>query len=185
MAAKEKNRTVHNNACCKLWRDRRGVSAVEFALIAPFMILLLVGTVELGDVMMADRKVTTVTNTSADLVAQAVQITDGQIADVFAASSAIMNPYDPSSLQITLTSVNIDGSTTLVGWSDGFNAAAYAPGSAFTLPLGLGNDGDSVIVGEVTYTHTSAVGTLLGGSKTFNDTFYSRPRRTLRVIRLL
>jgi Flp pilus assembly protein TadG len=168
----------------RLLRDARGVSAVEFALIAPFMILLLLGTVELADVMLADRKVTTITSTTADLVAQAIEITDGEIADVFSASSAIMNPFDPNSLQIVVTSVNIDNTNMVVGWSDGFNASAHAPGSAFALPPGLGSDGDSVIVGEVSYTHTSVVGDILGGSKTVTDIFYMQPRRTLRIQRV-
>ncbi len=57
----------------QFWRDARGVSAVEFALIAPVMITLLLGSVELSDVMIADRKATSVASTTADLVAQAIQ----------------------------------------------------------------------------------------------------------------
>ncbi len=120
-------------------RDKAGVSAVEFAMIAPVMITLLLGTVELSDVMMADRKV---------------------------------------------TSVNIEDTTTEVGWGDAYNTNPYAPGSAFTLPAGLGSTGDSVIVGEVTYTYNSVIGQFLGGPKELTDTFYMQPRRTLRVVRV-
>ena len=42
----------------RLARDRRGVSAVEFALVAPLMIGLYLGCVEISDGVAADRKVT-------------------------------------------------------------------------------------------------------------------------------
>ena len=63
----------------QIWRrlagDQRAVSAVEFALILPIMLLLLFGGVELGDALTIDRKVTHVTSTISDLVAQSKTIT--------------------------------------------------------------------------------------------------------------
>lgn len=167
-----------------LARDKAGVSAVEFALIAPVMITLLLGAVELSDVMMADRKVTSVTSTMADLAGQAISLSNSDVDDIFTAATAIMNPYDATSVELRVTSVNIEDTTTEVGWGDAYNTNAYAPGSAFTLPVGLGGTGDSVIVGEVTYTHTSVIGQFLGGPKELTDTFYMQPRRTLRVVRV-
>lgn len=166
------------------WRDIRAVSAVEFALIAPVMITLLLGSVELSDVMIADRKATSVASTTADLVAQAIQIDNSEIDDIFMAATAIMTPFDATSVEVRVTSVNIESSTTEVGWSDGYNTSAYAPGSAFTLPVGLGLPGGSVVVGEVKYTHISVIGQFLGGPKEITDIFYMQPRRTLRVVRV-
>ena len=168
----------------QLWRDVRGISAVEFALIAPLMITLLLGSVELSDVMIADRKATSVASTTADLVAQAIQIDNSEITDIFTAATAIMNPYDASGVEVRITSVNIETSTTEVGWSDAYNTTPYAPGSSFTLPTGLGLPGGSVVVGEVKYTHNSVIGQFLGGPKEITDTFYMQPRRTLRVLRV-
>ena len=42
----------------RLCRDRRGVSAVEFAMVAPLMIALYLGCVEISDGVAVDRKVT-------------------------------------------------------------------------------------------------------------------------------
>ncbi|MAC38359.1 MAG: pilus assembly protein TadE, partial [Oceanicaulis sp.] len=54
----------------RFWRDCRGLSAVEFALIAPVMILLYLGAVDLSLVLSIDRKVTSAASALADLVAQ-------------------------------------------------------------------------------------------------------------------
>ncbi len=69
-----------------------------------------------------------------------------------------MNPYNATGVEVRVTSVNIETSTTEVGWSDAYNTNAYAPGSAYTLPVGLGLPGGSVVVGEVKYTHNSVIG---------------------------
>jgi Flp pilus assembly protein TadG len=40
----------------RFWRDRRGVSAVEFALIAPVLMIFYFGMAELTEAMMAQRR---------------------------------------------------------------------------------------------------------------------------------
>ena len=57
-----------------LARDKRGVSAVEFALLAPFMIALYLGCVEISDAVSADRKVSLTSAALANLAAQVTSI---------------------------------------------------------------------------------------------------------------
>jgi Flp pilus assembly protein TadG len=47
------------------WRDRRGVSAVEFALIAPVLVIFYCGLAELTQAMMAQRRSATSLRRSA------------------------------------------------------------------------------------------------------------------------
>lgn len=161
-----------------------GVSAVEFALIAPVMITTYFGASELCNLLLCDRKVTNVTAATTDLVAQALQVSDANIADIFTASSAIMEPYPLASLQIIVTSAvaDADGNVT-VGWSDGYNTPAHMQGTAFTLPDGLIQPGGSVIVTEVRYTYDLPIGEFWTDGFTVNDTFYQRPRRVMQIIR--
>jgi len=51
----------------RLARDERGVSAVEFAMLLPLMLTLYLGAVEISQGIAADRKVTLVSRTVADL----------------------------------------------------------------------------------------------------------------------
>ena len=57
-------------------RERDGVSAVEFALILPFMLTLYLGGSELGDGMAIQFKATLAARTVADLATQYTNIPD-------------------------------------------------------------------------------------------------------------
>lgn len=119
-------------------RNDEGVSAIEFALILPFMIAMYTGAMELSALMMADRKATDLAATAADLVAQDNLVTDAEIDDVFAATTAILAPLNPNDATIIVSSVIADlAGNTEIEWSDGFNIAGHAPGSEMpTCPPG-------------------------------------------------
>src|SRR5947209_1264754 len=97
----------------KVRRDQRGVAAIEFALVLPFMLTLYLGVVELSKGYMASQRMTLVARTLADITAQQQQlqtggttnITDTIMSNIFGASSAIMAPYDPTKLTMTVSQV--------------------------------------------------------------------------------
>ena len=62
-----------------LIKDRRGAAAVEFAFIAPVMILMYYGLAELTQAMMADRRASHVASAIGDLVAQDTAINTTEI----------------------------------------------------------------------------------------------------------
>jgi Flp pilus assembly protein TadG len=59
----------------RLLRDKRGISAVEFAMLLPLMVTLYLGGVEVSQAVAVDRKVTLVARSLGDLVAQATNVT--------------------------------------------------------------------------------------------------------------
>ena len=77
-------------------RDRRGVSAVEFALVAPIMICLYFGCVEVSDAVAGDRKVSLTAAALAILSAQVTTISTSDMTNILNASSCIIQPYDAS-----------------------------------------------------------------------------------------
>jgi Flp pilus assembly protein TadG len=89
-------------------RDRRGVSAVEFAFIAPVMIGLYLGCAEISDGVAVDRKVSLTAGALANLAAQASTISVTEMTNILDASSAIIAPYDPGKLTLTVTCLSID-----------------------------------------------------------------------------
>jgi len=164
-------------------RDRRGVAAVEFAMILPVMIALYLGLVDVTQILSASRKASGVASAVGDLVAQSISIDDAGMDNIFVAASAMLAPFDPNTLTVVVTSINADadGNTT-VGWSDALNAAPRAVGGSIILPEGLIEPNTSLIMSEVTYAYESAVSELVsGGSVNTEDIFYLRPRRSLFV----
>ena len=163
--------------------DRGGVAVIEFALILPVLIALYFGAVELSDAMTVDRRITAVASTTADLAAQAEEISAGEVGNIFGAARSIMKPYDSDGVSIVLTSVVADeDNNTTVDWScSNGGDGAYAQGSTYTLPPNLTQPFTSVIVAEVEYTYTSFLGKFIDTPINMNDTFYLRPRRSLTV----
>lgn len=166
-----------------LLADARGLAAVEFALILPVMITVYFGTIETTDALTASRRVTNVAQTAADLVAQATSVSTSDVDDIFAASTAILTPFDTAAAQIAISSVVADASNvTKVAWSKAYGGATpRATNSTIALPAGLTTPGTSVIMAEVTYAYTSPVGTFITGPITMTEVAYLRPRRAISV----
>jgi Flp pilus assembly protein TadG len=169
----------------RLRKDSRAVSAIEFALIAPTLIMFYVGTVEIGSALTIYRRTAQVASTAADLTAQVKTVTKNDISDIVAASSSILTPYSTKPLSIVISSVVAnDSNQGKVAWSCASSGAARGTGSAYSVPAGLTEANSSVIVAEVTYKYTGLLGLtefFNPGSYDMKRTFYARPRRSADV----
>ncbi len=165
-------------------RDRRGVSAVEFAMLLPLMVALYLGGVEISTGIAIDRKVTLVARTLADLVAQASSVNTTDVNNILGASAAVVQPYDDSKLKITVTSVKIDAQgNASVAWSDSKNGTARGVGSTVTLPTALNVPSTSLIWAETQYAYTPNIGFMITGTRNLTDQIYMRPRLSDCVLR--
>ena len=115
--------------------DKRGVSAVEFAMLLPLMLTLYLGGVEVSQGISIDRKVTLTARTVADLVAQVSSIDTAGINAALGAATAIMAPYPDKDAKVTVSVVDIDtNGNAKVKWSSTKNGTARAVGSSVTAP---------------------------------------------------
>lgn len=163
------------------WRGfaaaKSGVAALEFALILPLLIGLYLGGFEVSEAFMINRKVTHTASALGDLVAQAEEISDGEIDNILDAAAAIINPYPSNLVSMIVSGVLIDndGSATVV-WSDARNATAHEAGAAITLPEGVTQPDTFVVVAQVEFAYTPTFGHTFTGTITLSDAFYLRPR---------
>lgn len=161
-------------------RDRRGVSAVEFALVAPLMIALYLGCVEISDGVSADRKVSLVAGAVANLTAQVTTISSGDMTNILDASSAIIQPYSAGNLAVTVTCLSIDANNNAtVKWSVTRNGTARAPGNPYTFDsssAALNVANTQLILAEVTYNYTPIVGYNITGTLALSDRMFMSPR---------
>jgi Flp pilus assembly protein TadG len=164
---------------CRFARDREAISAVEFALILPFMVVLYIGSVEVGDGLAIKYKVTETARTVTDLASQYVSMDSTTIESVLGASAQIVAPYSTSNMVVTLSEVsptNSSGAGTIT-WSCSLNGTARTAGSSVTLSNSLQTpSGVSLIWGEVTYPYTPSMGYVMTGTVNIYQSFYFYPR---------
>lgn len=164
-------------------RDQRGLSAVEFALVAPLLFLFYFACVELNLYLSADRKVTHVASALGDLVAQDDLVDDDEMNAIFAAAGAIMHPMDTREMTLRVTSIEMDlDGVQEVAWSFADGVAPFACDAAVELPDGLLSPGQSVIFAEASLVYESPIGQTLIGAHRLEDQFYLRPRLAPDVV---
>ena len=154
---------------------REGVAALEFALIAPVMVIMFLGMTEVTVGVNTDRKLALVSRTLADLTARATTMTTTDIANIFAAARIVMQPYSTSTLNMVVTSVLVTTSgTTVTGtvdWScsSGPSATKRTVGSKYTVPDSF-KAAQSFILVENSMTYTPMFGTtVLSNALTFTE----------------
>ncbi|HEY5754468.1 MAG TPA: TadE/TadG family type IV pilus assembly protein [Steroidobacter sp.] len=158
-------------------RDKRGVSAVEFAMLLPLMITLYIGGVEVSSAIAVDRKVTLVARTLGDLVAQSTSVNSADMTNILNAASSVVQPYSPSLIKVTVSRVDVDAnSVAKVVWSKTKNGTARAPNSVVTLDNALKTANTSLIWAESQYGYTPTMGYVITGTLQLKDQIYMRPR---------
>ncbi len=158
-------------------RDQRAVSAVEFALLAPMMIGLYLGGVEISEGISVDRKVTLAAGAVANLAAQNDVLSVTDMTNVLDATSTIIAPYSADPMKITVSCINIDANkVATVKWSVTRNGTIRS--GSIALPAALQVANTQLLFGEVSYTYTPTVGHVIKSSINLSDTVYMAPRIT-------
>jgi len=165
---------------CALGRfvsDRRGISAVEFAIVLPFMVALYAGSIEFGEGLSTEYKATLAARTVADIASQYVSIDAPTMTSILGAASTVMTPYSANNMTVVLSEVTTDakGHGTIT-WSAAQNGNAHTVGQAVALPADLQIPSISLLWGEVTYPYTPSVGYIATGTISLYETQYFYPR---------
>lgn len=173
----------------RLARDRRGVAAVEFALVAPVMIVMYFGLAEFTQAMMAERRTIRAASAIGDMIAQNSEVSatgTGGISDVFAISTTLMRPFPTgTALKLCVASIVADANNKkTVEWSRNQNdTTCPAQGSTVTgVSADLITANQSLILSRVAYSYTGVINQALQTSPTFTKSLYLRPRRSAKVV---
>lgn len=162
-----------------LRRDEDGVAAVEFAILAPMMIALYFGLVEISLFIHADKNLSHATNVAGDLVTQLDVVSVEDVEDVFSAAIASMalKPDRVVLVKGTLVSYEIDntgnireiGRATLDGGvTDAFSADDIGPRLLTT--------GSGALVAQLEYQYESVTYKFVEPVTNMKETFVLKPR---------
>lgn len=163
-----------------LWVDTRAMAAVEFAMVVPFMLLLLIGGIELGNARAIGVKVSETAHAIADLVSRNACVTDSALNTMLGASAATIAPYASGNATVLVSEVSTDANgKATVTWSKALNGTPRQVSQPITLPSALGTPSPanvSLLLGEVTYRYTPNLGYTISGTIPISESYYLYPR---------
>jgi Flp pilus assembly protein TadG len=141
----------------RLHRDIRGTAAIEFAELAPLLIVMLLGSIEVSRAVALDRRFGMATAMTGDLVARESTVDNTELTAIMGVISFLMQPYNSSSLKASVISVKAsptDANNTKVDWAWSYNGATKpADCSNYSLPTGIISAGGSVVVVETQFSY--------------------------------
>jgi Flp pilus assembly pilin Flp len=182
--------------------DQSGVSAVEFAVVAPFLVILLLGLGDVAPAVNARYSVNHMTESFGDLAAEYSEMQTSDMVNVFSAAAAVLAPLPSTTLSVRLTNIYSDGNGhAYVYWSCG--QGTLPPYTAKTLvtttPTGTAIDyfiwryngygggyqrngtNTSYVMAESSYIYTAPARFILPNAITMTNTAYLLPRQSSYV----
>lgn len=171
-----------------LIRDIRGVAAVEFGLIAPVLLIMLVGVFEVTRAVSIDRRFGQVTSMVADLIAREENITAADVNAIYGIVDHVMGVWGTDTLKLHVIPVRAkdDDPTILQVYAEVTNRPSY--GGEATLKarcaqyMGLSNNllgaGGTAIVVEAEYSYTPLIAGGLMTTQAWEDRAVLAPRNS-------
>ena len=182
-----------------LLSNKRGVAAVEFALIAPVLLSLYFVTMEVAQGIEANKKVSRIGSMVADLVTQQQEIKRSELEAIMQIGAAILQPYNRTQPKVIITAIKVTDENTpraRVVWSrkmvDGTFSRDAAKDTTVTIPesLMIRNSFLVRVSGELDYrpviTWTAEQKASLGLAAAFDriqmkETYFLRPRMSPEI----
>ncbi|TPJ16535.1 pilus assembly protein [Mesorhizobium sp. B2-7-3] len=184
----------------RFWSNRRGVAAVEFALIAPILLVMYFMTMEASQAIETSKKVSRVGSMVADLVTQQPTIAKVDLDAIMKIGTLTLQPYNRSVPDITITAIQVTTDATpqvLVVWSrkvvNGVNGVGATAGTATTVPASLRVPGTFLVRVDSTLAYKPIISwttdsqqklgfiETLAKGMTMGETYYLRPRRSVTI----
>ncbi len=182
-----------------LMRHNRGSAAIEVALVAPIMGIIIIGMYQGAQLERADMMLSNAAAAIADLVAQQVNGvtggTSGSLGNFCYAAKKMMTVFpttgtsgNAGAFSVAIASVTnytsggvkidweSDGSCTVTATALGSAASSIVQSPTNLIPTAGSPYGDSVIVVHATYIYSSVIQYILPGLFTFTQDAFARPR---------
>lgn len=166
-------------------KAQEGLAYLEFAITLPFLLALLMGSIEVTRYIIIAQKLEKTSVTVADLVAQSQEVSNTSLNQLILAAGQVMQPYSfAANAYVIISSVKKNGtSPPVVMWQ-------YRGGGTWTRPSAVGSTGltatmpggftmedkENVIVTEVFYNYAPLmVGSVLSGNSMYKYSIF-KPR---------
>jgi Flp pilus assembly protein TadG len=170
----------------------RAVAAIEFAIIAPMLLVMLIETYDIGNAIAVYMKVRSATFALASITNTYATSSNGiaaaNMSDTMTKVSQVLAPYSSSPGTFTVSQIKAtSASNATVSWSYSLNGTAHTAGTTWTLPslLTSTNSCNSypcyLIYAEVSYSYTPFLFSTFMSTFTLGDNIYVTPRSSICV----
>jgi Flp pilus assembly protein TadG len=167
-----------------------GIAAVEFALLAPLLMLMTFGTFEVSRALLVHKRFQRATAMVGDLVSREKQVgsspTDASstLDGMLVSAEHAMEPYSSSPLQLSISQLRAsssDATKTKVEWSWSYHNMPIAScGDAKSMPAdNMISAGDAAILVEAKYVYKPLLANIIPGlvsEMTWSDKMSFAPR---------
>jgi Flp pilus assembly protein TadG len=185
-----------SSAALRFGSDRSGVAAVEFVFIAPLLILLWLGTMEISQGIEINKKVGRSASMVGDIITQTDNIAVADVDDILKIGAAVLQPYQRDKPTLTVSEIYVNASLQpKVVWSrknaKGTFSVGPAPNSIAALPANLIIADTYLIKAETQLEYLPVTSWSIQKNKTgangayasvnMHETYYLRPRKSTDV----
>jgi Flp pilus assembly protein TadG len=154
-------------------RDQKGASIIEFALLAPILLALLLGTVTLFDLFRTLQGVEKATFTVGDMMSRETEMNQAKLNSMLTLMRQMLPPASDGGLRVS--SFTRKNGAFLQNWSKPVGSAVPTT-PVVTTGLPLVAEGDSVLITESFVPHRAFVDTLGLDAILFKASAVHRPR---------
>lgn len=155
-------------------RDERGVSAVEFALLMPILLLLLMGTVTIFDLFRTAQSAEKGTFTVGDMLSRQTAISDVLLNSML---TFVTNTVEhQGSARLRVSSISNNAGTLKLEWSKVVGNSSIDMGTLSYADIPTMASGDSVLLTEVYIPHRAFIAGFGVDQVMFQNRAVHRPR---------
>ncbi len=170
--------------------SRRAVAAIEFAMVVPIILLMLLASFDAGNGIAVYMKVRSATYSLAAITNQYPTIQTADMTTITSATAKVLAPYSSAPAVVVISQIRANSATqAVVSWSYSPTAGnALTQGAAFSnLPanFALNTCGGAypcyMILAQVQYSYSPSFGYFMTGPITLSDSLYATPRTTVCI----
>lgn len=160
----------------RLRADRRGIAAVEFVLVVPLFVLLLLGSFEVMRAVMAHKKTQKIAYTVDNLITKAPTLDADLVRRTLEASASVLAPFSTAGVTIDVAYRHIDAAGKVSEqWTSRYPAGGG--GTLAELPETYGSLREvGYLSTHVRYAHAAAFPSLFFATWTMDAQSIVRPR---------
>lgn len=174
--------------CLSWFHERDGVAAMEAAMIFPILAILLIGTYDMGNAILAGQKSIRASQVTADLMSRESEVNNSMIDEAIWAGELALQPLDTTSYGVDVVSVGFDDSAVaFIEWRETRNMPPNP--DVLNAVASLAEAGNGVMVVTIQYQYDPlfmgfSYGSFNVGVIPMREIAFSRGRKSAIVTRI-